>query len=54
MGPTLIGLAMGDAGGYKPDAMWGPSSDPAWQRNDPTVQIPSAGRQQHAPLDLLR
>ena len=20
--------------------MWGPSSDPAWQRNDPTVQIP--------------
>src|ERR1700730_2180628 len=40
MGPSLIGLAMGDAGGYKPDAMWGPSSDPAWQRNDPTVQIP--------------
>src|SRR5213078_651502 len=36
MGPSLIGLAMGDAGGYKPDAMWGPSSDPAWQRNDPT------------------
>src|ERR1700751_455563 len=22
MGPSLIGLAMGDAGGYKPDAMW--------------------------------
>jgi len=41
MGPSLIGLAMGDAGGYKPDAMWGPSSDPAWQRNDPTVQIPT-------------
>jgi diacylglycerol O-acyltransferase/trehalose O-mycolyltransferase len=20
--------------------MWGPSSDPAWQRNDPMVQIP--------------
>ena len=40
MGPTLLGLAMGDAGGYKPDAMWGPSSDPAWQRNDPTIQIP--------------
>src|SRR6201988_3644052 len=40
MGPSLIGLSMGDAGGYKPDAMWGPSSDPAWQRNDPTVQIP--------------
>jgi diacylglycerol O-acyltransferase/trehalose O-mycolyltransferase len=38
--PMLIGLAMGDAGGYKPDAMWGPPSDPAWQRNDPMVQIP--------------
>ncbi len=40
MGPSLINLAMGDAGGYQADAMWGPSSDPAWQRNDPTVQIP--------------
>ncbi len=20
--------------------MWGPSSDPAWRRNDPMVQIP--------------
>jgi len=40
MGPSLLGLSMGDAGGYKPDAMWGPSSDPAWQRNDPTLQIP--------------
>ena len=41
MGPSLIGLAMGDAGGYKPDAMWGPSSDPAWARNDPSLQIPT-------------
>ncbi len=40
MGPSLINLAIGDAGGYKADAMWGPSSDPAWQRNDATVQIP--------------
>src|SRR5246127_4447122 len=39
MGPSLIGLAMGDAGGYKADAMWGPSSDPAWQRNDPSLQV---------------
>ena len=31
---------MGDAGGYKSADMWGPSSDPAWQRNDPMVQIP--------------
>jgi diacylglycerol O-acyltransferase/trehalose O-mycolyltransferase len=29
--PTLIGLSMGDAGGY---------SAPAWKRNDPMVQIP--------------
>jgi diacylglycerol O-acyltransferase/trehalose O-mycolyltransferase len=37
--PTLIGIAMGDAGGFKAEAMWGPSSDPAWKRNDPTVNI---------------
>lgn len=40
MGPSLIGLTMGDAGGYNAADMWGPPSDPAWQRNDPTVQIP--------------
>src|ERR1700710_2762107 len=39
MGPSLIGLAMGDAGGYKPADMWGPKEDPAWQRNDPTLQV---------------
>ncbi|ORW73906.1 diacylglycerol acyltransferase/mycolyltransferase Ag85C [Mycobacterium saskatchewanense] len=38
--PTLIGLAMNDSGGYNANAMWGPSSDPAWKRNDPMVQIP--------------
>jgi diacylglycerol O-acyltransferase/trehalose O-mycolyltransferase len=38
--PGLINLSMGDAGGYKSKDMWGPSSDPAWQRNDPMVQIP--------------
>ena len=38
--PTLIGLAMGDAGGYNATNMWGPTSDPAWKRNDPMVQIP--------------
>jgi diacylglycerol O-acyltransferase/trehalose O-mycolyltransferase len=37
--PTLIGIAMNDAGGFKAEAMWGPSSDPAWKRNDPTVYI---------------
>jgi diacylglycerol O-acyltransferase/trehalose O-mycolyltransferase len=38
--PTLIGLAMKDGGGYRSTDMWGPSSDPAWQRNDPMVNIP--------------
>jgi diacylglycerol O-acyltransferase / trehalose O-mycolyltransferase len=41
MGPTLIGLAMGDAGGYNAADMWGPPGDPVWARNDPTVQIPA-------------
>jgi diacylglycerol O-acyltransferase/trehalose O-mycolyltransferase len=38
--PTMIGLAMNDAGGYNANSMWGPSSDPAWKRNDPMLQIP--------------
>jgi len=37
--PTLIGLAMKDAGGYNAMAMWGPASDPAWRRNDPMVNV---------------
>ncbi|MFZ0905737.1 MAG: alpha/beta hydrolase family protein [Mycobacterium sp.] len=41
MGPTMIGLAMGDAGGYHAADMWGPPSDPAWQRNDPSLHIPA-------------
>lgn len=41
---ALINVSMGDAGGYKSDDMWGPSSDPAWQRNDPMVQIPRLPR----------
>ena len=39
MGPSLIGLAMGDAGGYKTKDMWGPKEDPAWQRNDPLLNV---------------
>ncbi|CAM3324865.1 diacylglycerol acyltransferase/mycolyltransferase Ag85A [Mycobacterium intermedium] len=39
MGPSLIGLAMGDAGGFKSEDMWGPKDDPAWARNDPTLQV---------------
>jgi diacylglycerol O-acyltransferase/trehalose O-mycolyltransferase len=38
--PFLIGVSMGDAGGFKSEEMWGPPTDPAWQRNDPMVQIP--------------
>ncbi|WP_159228743.1 esterase family protein [Mycolicibacterium vanbaalenii] len=37
--PTLIGIAMKDAGGFDAESMWGPSDDPAWQRNDPTVNV---------------
>ncbi len=53
--PFLINMAMGDAGGYSTGPMWGPAeTDPAWKRNDPMVQIPSAGREQHPPVGLLR
>jgi diacylglycerol O-acyltransferase/trehalose O-mycolyltransferase len=38
-GKGPIGLAMGDAGGYKPSDMWGPDGDPAWVRNDPTLNV---------------
>jgi diacylglycerol O-acyltransferase/trehalose O-mycolyltransferase len=37
--PGLVNTSMGDAGGYKSKDMWGPSSDPAWKRNDPMVQM---------------
>jgi len=37
--PTLIGLAMKDAGGYEAVDMWGPPNNPAWQRNDPILNI---------------
>ncbi|KUH83030.1 alpha/beta hydrolase family protein [Mycobacterium sp. IS-1556] len=40
--PFLINMAMGDAGGFKANDMWGRTEDPnsAWKRNDPMVQIP--------------
>ena len=38
--PTMLGLAMNDAGGYNANSMWGPSTDPAWKRNDPLLNIP--------------
>jgi diacylglycerol O-acyltransferase/trehalose O-mycolyltransferase len=36
-----VKIAMMWNGGFDPTAMWGPPGDPAWARNDPTVQ---AGR----------
>ncbi len=38
--PILINVAMRDAGGFRASDMWGPKGDPAWQRNDPMVNIP--------------
>ncbi|ULE32484.1 esterase family protein [Mycobacterium sp. IDR2000157661] len=40
-GPGQVRVAMMWNGGFDPGAMWGPPSDPAWVRNDPTMQ---AGR----------
>jgi diacylglycerol O-acyltransferase/trehalose O-mycolyltransferase len=39
--PMLVGMSMGDAGGYKADDMWGKTGDAdnAWKRNDPMVQM---------------
>lgn len=41
--PFLINIAMGDAGGFKADDMWGKTQDPnsGWKRNDPMVNIPT-------------
>src|SRR4029078_2379094 len=37
--PVLIGIAMGDAGFVNALDMWGPYGGPAWQRNDPMLEI---------------
>ena len=37
--PALVGISMRDAGGFDATAMWGPGGGPAWQRNDPTVNV---------------
>jgi len=34
-----VGIAMSWNGGFSPVAMWGPPGDPAWARNDPTVNV---------------
>lgn len=37
--PGQVGIAMMWNGGFSKEAMWGPSGDPAWAKNDPTVQV---------------
>jgi diacylglycerol O-acyltransferase / trehalose O-mycolyltransferase len=37
--PSLVSDALNDAGGFNADDMWGPPDDPAWTRNDPTVNV---------------
>jgi diacylglycerol O-acyltransferase / trehalose O-mycolyltransferase len=37
--PGMVRVAMQWNGGFDPDAMWGPPGDPAWARNDPTIQV---------------
>jgi diacylglycerol O-acyltransferase/trehalose O-mycolyltransferase len=37
--PGLVGVAMNWNGGFKAADMWGPPDDPAWPRNDPTVNV---------------
>ena len=49
---AAIGLAMGDAGGYKPRRHVGADRDPAWVRNDPLTS--PTRRQQHPALGVLR
>ena len=35
----MVNVAMQWNGGFSPEAMWGPPGDPAWARNDPTVNV---------------
>jgi len=37
--PFMVGLAMAGAGGFNAVDMWGMNTNPAWKRNDPTVQV---------------
>jgi diacylglycerol O-acyltransferase/trehalose O-mycolyltransferase len=37
--PGLVHIAMQHDGGFDSNAMWGPASDPAWARHDPTVNV---------------
>jgi diacylglycerol O-acyltransferase / trehalose O-mycolyltransferase len=37
--PGMVRIAMMWNGGFSPEAMWGPPGDPAWARNDPTINV---------------
>ena len=37
--PGKVRIAMMWNGGFSPEAMWGPPGDPAWVRNDPTLNV---------------
>jgi diacylglycerol O-acyltransferase/trehalose O-mycolyltransferase len=37
--PGMVGVAMNWNGGFSREAMWGPPGDPAWARNDPTLNV---------------
>jgi diacylglycerol O-acyltransferase / trehalose O-mycolyltransferase len=37
--PGMVKIAMQWNGGFNPENMWGPPGDPAWARNDPTLQV---------------
>ncbi|MBV9088643.1 MAG: esterase family protein [Mycobacteriaceae bacterium] len=37
--PAEVNDSMNNSGGFKAEDMWGPPSDPAWARNDPTVNV---------------
>ena len=52
--PVLVGIAMGDAGGFNALDMWGPYGGPAWQRNDPMLQIGRLVVQRHPHLGVQR
>ena len=54
--PFLINMAMGDAGGYKADDMWGPDRGPEqrMEAQRPDGADSGAGREQHPPVGLLR
>ncbi len=53
MGPTLIGLAMGDAGGYKASGTWA-QGGPGVAAQRPAVERREVDRQQHPCLGVLR